>query len=160
MWQLNRSTRACTKNSCASSTRRWERPTVPESFCLINQLSYAEFKLHVYPYIFLFISRTQLKWSKQFHILTQAFATIFIRKHLSAGSVETVFFLWLHGSPTYCKIPSHCHPEPAGFGVWFFGFFCFSNLKQTPSSIPGKLRFFYTAMSRLPVSRSLYLSTK
>lgn len=74
MWQLNRSTLVCTKNSCAFSTRRWGRPTVPESFCLVNQLiCYAEFKLYVDQYIFIFIYRIQLrKWSKQLHILTEA----------------------------------------------------------------------------------------
>lgn len=93
MWQLNRSTLACTKNSCAFSTRRWERPTKSESFCLVNQLSYAEFKLYVYLYIFLSIYRTQLlKWSKQLHILTQALAKIFIKYSYLLGPWKKCFF--------------------------------------------------------------------
>lgn len=157
MWQLNRSTLACTKNSCAFSTRRWERPTESESFCLVNQLSYAEFKLYVYLYIFLSIYRTQvLKWSKQLRILTQALAKIFIKYSYLLGPWKKYFFPVT--APNSYILQDTLTLWPWTWQVSFF--VCFLFLKQNPSSMSGKLRFFYTAMFRLPISLSLYLSTK
>lgn len=152
MWQLNRSTLACTKNSCAFPPRRWERATKSESFCLVNHgYLFAEFKYDVYFY------RTQfLKCSRKLCILMQAWLKYLLNIIILLGLWKKYF------SCDGTKL-LHATGHPHFVALNLQGFFCyyfFFNLKHTPSSIPGKLKFSYITMARLPVSISLYLSTK